>query len=161
MHAPVIIHDVVIARERAPVGVAYAEFHPLFVGHGLEVQGRAIKPDVIRYAELERRGLLAFIAARRKGVPVGYSCHLAYRSLHWPENVGHDDFWYVLPELRGHGIGTALRREGLKWAKAAGCAYVEAVMFRDLANRALLRKLGYRRQGIRWRHDLHGEFIDG
>src|SRR5215471_11463707 len=149
MHAPVIIHDVVIGRERAPVGPAYVDYHPLFVAHGLEVQGRAIRPDVIRYADLERRGVLAFFGARRKGEAVGYSCHFAYRSLHWAETVGHDDFWYVIPELRGAGIGTALRREGLKWAKKIGCAYVEALMFRDKANRSLLRTLGYKRQGIR------------
>lgn len=154
MHAPIIIHDVIITRERAPVGPAYVDFHPLFVAHGLEVQGRAIRPDVIRYAELERRGVLGFFAARRRAEVVGYSCHFAYRSLHWQENVGHDDFWYVIPELRGHGIGSALRQQGLKWAKSIGCAYVEAIMFRDLANRKLLKKLGYYRQGIRWRYDF-------
>src|SRR5215475_4398188 len=154
MHAPVIIHDVVIAREPAPVGPAYVDFHPLFVAHGLEVQGRAIRPDVIRYAELERRKVLAFFAARRSGEAVGYSCHFAYRSLHWQETIAHDDFWYVIPELRGHGVGTALRREGLKWAKSIGCVYVEAIMFRDRANRALLRKLGYKRKGIRWVYEF-------
>lgn len=154
MHQPIIIHDVVIMREPAPVGPSYVDFHPLFVAHGLEVQGRAIRPDVIRYADLERRRSLAFFAARRKGEAVGYSCHIAYRSLHWTENIGHDDFWYVIPELRGHGIGSALRREGLKWCKSVGCVYVDAIMFRDLANRALLRKLGYQRKGIRWVYEF-------
>ena len=154
MHAPLIIHDVVIQRERAPVGAGYVDFHPLFAAHGLEVRNRPVTPDVIRYANLEKQGVLGFFVARRRGLPVGYSCHFLYRNMHDSDLVGHDDFWYVVPELRGQGLGTALRRMGLKWLREMKCVYVDAIMFRDQANRKLLKKLGYYRQGIRWRHDF-------
>jgi GNAT superfamily N-acetyltransferase len=149
-----IIHDVTVAREKCPLGPDYVDFHPLFAAHGLEARKRVIRPDMIRYAELERRGNCAFFAARQNGVPVGYACHLAFRSMHFNELLGHDDFWYVLPELRGRGIGTRLRRMGLQWMKSVGVVKVECLIYRDRANRQLLRNLGYRREGIRWVRDI-------
>jgi GNAT superfamily N-acetyltransferase len=69
------------------------------------------------------RGL--FLLARSAGAPVG----VAYVSLIWSLEHGGHSSWleelYVVPALRGRGIGTRLLHAVCDRARAAGCAAVD------------------------------------
>lgn len=55
---------------------------------------------------------------------------------------------YVLPEYRGHGVGTALFRELALWLSQRGCAEVEcAVLERDEESMAWAERRGFREVG--------------
>jgi GNAT superfamily N-acetyltransferase len=80
--------------------------------------GRA-NPDVDEYADAERKGRLVYVVAHRAGEMVGYmALVLRPHPHHRHIKVAVDDLHYLIPSLRGLGMGKQLiefaEREAIK-----------------------------------------------
>lgn len=110
--------DIVYAREPFILDERAQE---LFDEHATELRGFKADIDVLRYQQLQNENRLVWITARDSdGVLQGYSMHFWHRDLHFNQRVAQDDAWYVVPELRKHGIGKELRRRALDELKKDG-----------------------------------------
>jgi len=102
-------------------------------------------------AALADDGHALILVTREDGRPVG----VAYLSFGWILERGGPAMYleeiYVVPELRGREIGTALLRAALDVARARGCRSVELEVERSHAREAAL----YARAGFRPLERVH------
>jgi len=149
-----VISMLIIGREKFPSLEERVKFQPLWDDHGIEVRGTPLKLDFSRYEKIEMEGRMICIIARDRGVPIGYSWHYSYQSLHFDERIGHDDLWYVNPAYRGDGIGQRLRMMGVAALKDAGAVTTSDFIRRAGTHPTLMTQLGYEVHGTWWRKTL-------
>jgi GNAT superfamily N-acetyltransferase len=127
------------------------EFDRLFLHHGIEVRGKPFELDRVRIYNLQRQGRLVWIVARDDGYaePIGYQLSFWYRNLHWNEIEATDDLWYVSPDWRRDGIGSALKRLAHYELGRHGAVRVFDNI-REAAHARLMGELGYEPWGTRW-----------
>jgi len=96
---------------------------------------------------------VTFYAARRDGRLIGLiGCELDGRSAHFHTLV-------VDPTARRQGVGSALTRAGIEWARRNGCASIwfdHLTLFTALP--PLLKRLGFTEAGVLHRH-LYNEDV--
>jgi GNAT superfamily N-acetyltransferase len=113
-----------------------------FAEHSIELSPARLAAVVDGVFEDPSRG--AFLVARREGRVIGIAC----LSFVWAFEHGGLSAWldelYVLPELRGGGIGRALLHAALDHARDRGCAAVDLEVEADHARAANL----YAREGF-------------
>lgn len=128
------------------------EFAPLLAQHANEVRGRPFKLDYGRYDELERKGRLVWVVGRESlaNEVVGYVCAWWYRDIHFDERVGAEDLWFVLPVMRGKGIGRRLKEIEHEWLRASGCVRVYDNVRNAYDHPKLMAEMGYEIWGTRW-----------
>lgn len=148
-----------IQDEAFPPPLRQGEFTALFKIHAMEVAGRPFELDYNRYFHLETNGRLVFIVARDDGASpsapaVGYSCHFWYRDLHFNERLVGDDLWFVLPNYRRRGIGTALKLVGHDMMRRRGCVRARDVIRNGFDHPNLMSKIGYAPRGTQWTREL-------
>lgn len=146
----------IVRREKFPQATSpdRALFQPLWDAHGIEVRSEPLALDFRRYAQIEREDRLICIVARDGGLPVGYSWHWWYKSLHFDERCGHDDLWYVLPAYRKTGLGRELREMGLAALKNAGAVMTSDVIRNAGTHPSLMSQMGYASHGTWWKKTL-------
>jgi len=123
--------------------------------HGIELRGFKPKLDIPRYLQIQKEGRLVLITARDvAGVMQGYSIHIWHRDLHFPVFVAQDDAWYVVPELRKHGIGRCLREHALEELKKAGVRYAYGRLKTAHPHDGSMIDLGYQEWESVWIKEL-------
>lgn len=140
-----------IAKESFPR--EESEWQPLFDAEGIEICGKPMKLDLDRYVSIEMFNRLVFIAARIYREPIGYCTGYVFSDLHWGDRVAVDDIWYVKPEHRKQGIGSAMKRIMHDHLKAIGATKVYDLI-RDNRHPFLMAEYGYTVWGIRWVKEL-------
>jgi len=130
------------------------EFRSLWDAHGIEVKGKPLCLSFSGYARIEDDGRLIWIVARDEGVPVGYSCHWWYQSLHFDQRVGHDDLWFVAPSHRGRGIGRNVKKIGHAELRMAGAVETEDMIRISYEHPRLMSGLGFEVRGTWWMKKL-------
>jgi hypothetical protein len=142
-----------VNREVFPIGTIH-EFDDLWIRHGIEVRGKPLELDRLRYAQLQNKGRLVWIVARSDfGVPIGYSCSHWGRDLNFNERVGYDGLWFVTPAARGVGIGTTLKEIAHAELKRNGCLRVYDIIRED-THWKQLASIGFTAWGTRWVKEL-------
>jgi GNAT superfamily N-acetyltransferase len=91
----------------------YPELLPLFEVHWQELgpfkDRMPLSPDIAAYSHLEASGQLLTLTARKDGHLVGYFNVCIRRGLHYSTTLqAITDIPYVLPSVRGRGIGVKL-----------------------------------------------------
>ena len=91
----------------------YPELLPLFSEHWRELgpykNKMPLAPDLEAYSYLEASGQLLTLTARKDGYLVGYLNAVIKRGLHYSTTLqAITDIPYVLPSVRGRGIGVRL-----------------------------------------------------
>jgi len=118
--------------------------------HEIPIESARLAAAIDGALEDPRRG--SFLLARREGRAVG----VAYLSLVWAIEHGGRSAWleelYVVPELRGRGLGARLLDAVLVHARELGCAAVDLEVEASHARAAALyRRAGFRpHQRARW-----------
>ena len=140
------VHDVSYQQE--PVAVVAAAL-PMLRDHYAEVAKFKttlnLDPDFERYRTMEKQGALHVVTARRGGELVGYSIHFLFRHPHYRTVlVGQDDIHYVVPALRQHGVGTAMRRFAIAGMERRGVGLVTARTKPDHSHDDSLTGMGFR-----------------
>jgi GNAT superfamily N-acetyltransferase len=98
------------------------------------------------YADLERKGYLLVVAARRDGALIGY--YMAIVVAHHPHNkdagkVSTTDFFYILPSERRGGAGVKLLLAAMRELKRIGVKKASVSTKLKFSNRELFEKLGW------------------
>lgn len=137
-----------------PGGPGWRRFRELWDLHGCEVRGEPLALDHHRYQDIERDGRLIWVVAREQGLPIAYSGHFWYKSLHFDERLGHDDLWFVAPAYRGLGIGRKVKEMGHAALKKAGCVATEDLIRANYDHPHLMADLGFKAWGTRWRKEF-------
>lgn len=91
----------------------YHELLPLFEVHWQELgpykDKMPLSPDLVAYSHLEASGQLLTLTARKDGHLVGYFNVCIRQGLHYSQTLqAITDIPYVLPSVRGRGIGVRL-----------------------------------------------------
>lgn len=91
----------------------YPELLPLFESHWRELgpykDKMALSPDLEAYGYLEASGQLLTLTARKDGYLVGYLNVVIKRGFHYSTTLqAITDIPYVLPSVRGRGVGVRL-----------------------------------------------------
>lgn len=148
----------IIRQEKFPVPPKREEFIPLWGAHGLEVRNAPLQLDYEAYERIEREGRLIWVVARDGSdeLPIGYSCHWWYQSMHFREWVGHDDIWFVARTWRRAGIGRSLRLKGLEALRAAGAVSTSDFIRNAARVPDLMAGMGYMQWGTWWMKLLTG-----
>lgn len=155
-----------IQTEVFPPPLRLGEFEALFKMHGVEVAGKPFELDYRRYFQLEADGRLVFVVARdderRLKVTghadaIGYSCHFWYRDLHFNRRRCADDLWFVLPQYRNRGIGTALKFLGHDMMHYRGCVQATDVIRNQFDHPNLMVGLKYAPRATQWIKDLQAK----
>jgi GNAT superfamily N-acetyltransferase len=146
---------ITIGAEVFPPPIRDGQYDRLFKLHAMEVAGRPFQLDYNRYYHLEADGRLCFIAARDSlANPVGYSCHFWYRDLHFDERVVADDLWFVHPDYRRRGIGSALKLLGHECMVIKGVVRARDVLRDEFKHPNIMIKMGFTPRAIQWTKDL-------
>lgn len=91
---------------------------------------------------------VTYFAARQNGKLIGVG---GLEIVHGSGRIVH---LAVDPELRRHGVATALVRAAIDWARHSGCASVWAdALARFTAAAELMRHLGFQESGVLHRHE--------
>ena len=99
-----------------------------------------LNPDWKKYYELEERGQLASIAARRMGTVIGYSVNFVLNHLHYSEmRFMQNDILYLAKDERRGGIGAMLIDSTIELARRLEC---EMITFHAKPGTTLCRMLG-------------------
>lgn len=82
-----------------------------------------LKPDVDRYADLERAGaLLSLVAYDDNNEVIGYSVNIVANHLHYADlRCAHNDVLFIRESHRNSPLGLKLIRETERVAKERGC----------------------------------------
>jgi GNAT superfamily N-acetyltransferase len=111
--------------------------------HRIDTAGKVIVAAVDGIMADDRRGFL--LVAKEAGTVVG----VAYVSFTWALEHGGKSCWleelYVVPERRGHGIGSTLLAKVLERARSDRCAAIDLEVGREQERAAHL----YSRSGFR------------
>ena len=88
-----------------------SKFERLFKIHGMEVRGKPLELDFLRYQAIQMERRLVWVVARaiETGDPIGYACSFWYRDLHFNERVAADDLWFVDRNYRRSGVGKTVK----------------------------------------------------
>jgi GNAT superfamily N-acetyltransferase len=129
---------------------------PMLNMHAQELRGIETRIDIGRYKQLQEKGRLLIVGARRKdnGAPVGYAIHIWDDERHFGLRIADDDAWFVFPQYRRRGIGRRLRETALAELKKIGCRIALARTKVDHPHDEVMRQLGYRPYEILYRKDL-------
>jgi aminoglycoside 6'-N-acetyltransferase I len=108
--------------------------------------------DIQRFlAGKAREPLQVLIACDERGVPAGF-IELSIRAYAVgceTDNVAFIEGWYVLPAMRGHGVGADLVRGAEQWARSQGCTELGSdVEVNNLASAAAHRAVGFDETGV-------------
>lgn len=113
-----------------------------FAEHRIPIDRRAIDAAIGKVLGSSRVGFI--LVARRRDLAAG----VAYVAFTWSLEHGGRSAWleelYVIPEMRGQGVGGALLEAALARAREEGCAAVDLEVDRDHACAEHL----YRRAGF-------------
>lgn len=113
------------------------EAHVAEVGRFL--QGTAREPSAVLVAETGDGKLVGFAELSIRAYAEGCAT----------DRVGYLEGWYVAPRLRRRGIGRALLRAALDWARAQGCAeFASDTGETNSASAAAHRALGFTDVGL-------------
>jgi len=90
--------------------------------------------------------LATLLALNPSGDPVGFA-ELSIRSYAEDcvtDRVAYLEGWYVVPEARRHGVGTALVRAAEEWARLQGCTeFASDALIDNHVSAAAHRALGF------------------
>jgi GNAT superfamily N-acetyltransferase len=132
----------VSSATRAELAEVVALLHTQLVEHAISTQGDVLERAVAGMLERPDRGVI--LVARDGGAVVG----VAWVSFTWSCEHGGQTAWleelYVVPALRGRGLGRAMLLEAEARARAAGCAAVDLEVDAEHTRAARL----YQREGF-------------
>jgi GNAT superfamily N-acetyltransferase len=122
-----------------------AEAQGLFSLHAAEVASRSgpVALDIPSYQDLERRGALVVVTARKAGRIIGYLVLKIARDIHFEQRVAATDMFFVHQDERKHGIGGALIEKALGHLDWLGISKVFFGMKTKHPFRKLLRSKGF------------------
>lgn len=130
----------------------YRELEPNYRRHYAEMQARLkadgfdcpdYNPQLDRYFDYFRRGILLNFVARFDGVPVGHSNIYVTNDMHNGEPIAQEDMIYVVPEHR-NGLGRRLARHVLDDLRKRGVKRLHISAVTDLRAEKLWQRMGFR-----------------
>jgi hypothetical protein len=115
----------VLTYQVEPWSMALPEMMGLWPAHWVEVAADkdkiALDPDLDRYAEMERKGVLHVITARKGGELVGYNVWIVGTLLHHRTILtGMSDMYWLRPDCRKGFEGIRFIKEGERYVKSLG-----------------------------------------
>ena len=121
-----------------------AEAQELFEAHATEVTTSGpVALDLGAYQELERRGALVVVTARKAGKIIGYLVLKLGRDIHFDQRVAASDMFFVTSEARRSGVGRELISKALSHLDWLGINRVFFGMKIRHQFRKLLRSEGF------------------
>jgi GNAT superfamily N-acetyltransferase len=103
----------VVTYQRETIATVCEEIGPMLAAHHAETamfgDELPLDPNWSGYEAIEQAGALRVYTARNPAL-VGYSVCFVMRSLHRQVLEANEDLLYVLPALRGNGVGVRLMR---------------------------------------------------
>ena len=125
------------------------ELMPLFRLHFAEIsanQDIPLEPDVAAYKTVEDAGNLRLYVARVDGRPVGYAMYFMRHNAHYASSLqAVEDILYLLPEVRGTGLGALLINYADDMLRAEGTqiVYHHAKLAHPALGNLLVKRCGY------------------
>lgn len=93
---------------------------------------------------VQRENNVKVFVAQKEGELIGYAIFVRSFSVEYSGLFGELDELYLLPDLRGQGIGTAFIGWIEDYARSVGCNFIDMVAnFNNTKAQELYRRLGY------------------
>lgn len=114
-----------------------------------------VDPDWDKFRELERIGLVRFLAARDGTKLVGYMIFLLCPALHYKTKLqAHDDAFFLKAEYRKGWAGYKMFRAAQAMLAKDNVDRIVIHMKVKVPIRSLLKRLGYRQREENWFLDM-------